>query len=58
MDKQLFPTKARWHWTQYMSNKPVKFVIKFWLASDPTPTCAKMKLAQLIRDWLTMWYLG
>lgn len=34
IDEQLFPTKARCRFTQYMSNKPDKFGIKFWLASD------------------------
>ncbi|XP_043486360.1 piggyBac transposable element-derived protein 4-like [Polistes fuscatus] len=33
IDKQLFPTKARCRFTQYMPNKPDKFGIKFWLAS-------------------------
>ena len=34
IDEQLFPTKARCRFTQYMPNKPDKFGIKFWLASD------------------------
>lgn len=34
VDEQLFPTKARCRFTQYMPNKPDKFGIKFWLASD------------------------
>ena len=34
VDKQLFPTKARCRFTQYMTNKPDKFGIKFWLAVD------------------------
>jgi hypothetical protein len=34
VDEQLFPTKARCKFTQYMPNKPHKFGIKFWLASD------------------------
>ena len=34
VDEQLFPTKARCKFTQYMPNKPNKFGIKFWLASD------------------------
>ncbi|XP_041093443.1 uncharacterized protein LOC121305857 [Polyodon spathula] len=32
--EQLFPTKARCRWTQYMSNKLDKFGIKFWVAVD------------------------
>ncbi|XP_029958868.1 piggyBac transposable element-derived protein 3-like [Salarias fasciatus] len=34
VDEQLFPTKSRCHFTQYMANKPDKFGIKFWLAAD------------------------
>lgn len=34
VDEQLFPSKARCRFTQYMPNKPQKFGIKFWLASD------------------------
>lgn len=34
IDEQLFPSKARCRFTQYMANKPDKFGIKFWLAAD------------------------
>ena len=34
VDEQLFPSKARCRFTQYMPNKPDKFGIKFWLTSD------------------------
>ncbi|XP_062400077.1 piggyBac transposable element-derived protein 4-like isoform X1 [Sardina pilchardus] len=34
VDEQLFPTKARCRFTQYMANKPDKFGIKFWVAAD------------------------
>ena len=34
LDEQLFPTKARCRFTQYMPNKPEKFGIKFWMAAD------------------------
>ena len=34
IDEQLFPTKARYPFTQYMASKPDKFGIKFWLAVD------------------------
>ena len=34
VDEQLFSTKARCRFTQYMPNKPDKFGIKFWLAVD------------------------
>lgn len=34
VDEQLFPSKARCRFTQYMPNKPDKFGIKFWLSVD------------------------
>ena len=34
VDEQLFPTKARCIFTQYMPYKPDKFGIKFWVAAD------------------------
>lgn len=34
VDEQLFPTKARCRFTQYMPQKPDKFGIKFWLLVD------------------------
>ncbi|KAJ8881613.1 hypothetical protein PR048_018099 [Dryococelus australis] len=34
VDEQLFLTKAKCRFTQYMSSKPDKFGIKFWLAVD------------------------
>lgn len=34
VDEQLFPTKARCRFTQYMASKPDKFGIKFWVAAD------------------------
>ena len=34
VDEQLFPTKARCRFTQYMPNKPDKFGIKFWVLAD------------------------
>ncbi|XP_072558700.1 uncharacterized protein [Paramormyrops kingsleyae] len=34
IDEQLFPTKVRCPFTQYISSKPDKFGIKFWLATD------------------------
>ncbi len=33
-DEQLFPTKARRRFTQYIAKKPDKFGIKFWLLAD------------------------
>lgn len=38
VDEQLFPTKARCRFTQYMANKPDKFGIKFWRMLIPN-TC-------------------
>ncbi|XP_043604494.1 piggyBac transposable element-derived protein 4-like [Bombus pyrosoma] len=34
IDEQFIPTKARCRFMQYLPNKPDKFGIKFWLASD------------------------
>lgn len=34
IDEQLFPTKDRYRFTQYMPNEPHKFGIKFWLEVD------------------------
>ena len=34
VDEQLFPSKARCGFTQYMASKPDKFGIKFWIAAD------------------------
>lgn len=34
IDEQLFPTKARCRFTQYMGNKPDKFGIKFWMIAE------------------------
>ena len=34
VDEQLFPTKVRCKWTQYIASEPDKFGIKFWLAVD------------------------
>ena len=38
IDEQLFPTKARCPFTQYIASKPDKFGIKFWLAVDTKST--------------------
>lgn len=34
VDEQLFPTKARCPFTQYMANKPDKFGVKFWILAE------------------------
>ena len=38
IDEKLFPTKARYPFTQYIASKPDKFGIKFWLAVDSKST--------------------
>ncbi|XP_071039876.1 piggyBac transposable element-derived protein 4-like [Parasteatoda tepidariorum] len=48
VDEQLFPSKTRCRFTQFMANKPDEFGIKFWLASD-------VKSKYLINDFP---YLG
>jgi len=34
VDEQLFPSKCRCPFTQYMSSKPDKYGVKYWLATD------------------------
>ncbi|KAF2886752.1 hypothetical protein ILUMI_19418 [Ignelater luminosus] len=34
VDEQLFPSKARCNFTQFIANKPNKFGIKFWMLAD------------------------
>lgn len=44
IDEQLFPTKARCRFQQYMPNKPDKFGIKFWLLAEvESKYCLSMK---------------
>jgi hypothetical protein len=44
IDEQLFPTKARCRFTQFMPNKPDKFGIKFWiLAEVNSKYCVNLK---------------
>ncbi|XP_047132681.1 piggyBac transposable element-derived protein 4-like [Hydra vulgaris] len=44
IDEQLFPTKARCRFTQYMPNKPDEFEIKFWILADlKTKYCLSIK---------------
>ena len=38
INEQLFPTKARCPFTQYIASKPDKYGIKFWLAVERKPT--------------------
>ena len=45
VDEQLFATKCRCPFTQYMPSKPGKFVIKFWVLADAEkPYVLNMKL--------------
>jgi len=44
VDVQLFPTKARCRFTQFMPNKPDKFGIKFWILAElNSKYCLNMK---------------
>lgn len=44
VDEQLFPTKARCRFTQFMPNKPDKFGIKFWILAElNSKYCLNMK---------------
>ena len=38
INEQLFPPKARYPFILYITNKPDKFGIKFWLAIDSKST--------------------
>ncbi|KAL2731752.1 LOW QUALITY PROTEIN: piggyBac transposable element-derived protein 4-like [Vespula squamosa] len=57
VNEQLFPTKVRCKLTQYIPNKPDKFRIKFWLASDTNNTrpssipIGDFVVLQLIKRW-------
>lgn len=48
VDEQLFPTKTRCKWTQYISNKPDKFGIKIFL-KKPSSTSTQQSPAQCAR---------
>ena len=50
MDEQLFPTKARCRFTQYMPNKPHKFGIKFWVAADAETKCMLHSFSYMGKD--------
>ncbi len=39
IDEQLFPTKSRCKFTQYMPNKPDRFGIKFWILAEVKSKC-------------------
>ena len=47
IDEQLFPTKSRCRFIQYMPNKPDKFGIKFWILAE-----VKSKYCLNIRPYL------
>lgn len=55
IDEQLFPTKARCKFTQYMSNKFDEFGIKFWLASDIKNKCVLNGFPYLGQDETRLW---
>ena len=44
IDEQLFPTEAKYRFTQYLPNKPDKFGIKVWVASDVQIYCKWISL--------------
>ncbi|XP_026471322.1 uncharacterized protein LOC113375606 [Ctenocephalides felis] len=48
--EQLFSTKARCKFIQYMSNKPNKFGINIWLASDVSSKYILNGFAYLVKD--------
>lgn len=50
IDEQLFPSKARCRFTQYMASKPDKFGIKFWLNVDNTSKYVVNGLPYLGKD--------
>ena len=60
VDEQLFPTKARCRFTQYMLIKPDKFGIKFWMAANLQTKYMLHSSPYLRKDdsWLTALTLG
>jgi hypothetical protein len=58
-DEQLFPSKVRCRFTQYMVNKPDKYGIKFWMLVDndakyllmPSHTWEKMNYVLLMKHY-------
>ena len=54
IDDQLFPTKSRCRFTQYMPNKPDQFGIKFWLAVDVESKCTLNDIPYLGKDELRL----
>lgn len=50
IDEQLFPTRARYPFTQYIASKPDKFGIKFWLAVDSKSTYLLNGFPYLVKD--------
>ncbi|KAJ8880736.1 hypothetical protein PR048_017206 [Dryococelus australis] len=55
---QLFPTKPRYKFTQYMANEPDKFGIKFWLAADDDNRPPNQSLSEHVVMKLMAPYLG
>jgi hypothetical protein len=52
IDEQLLPSKCRCPFTQYMSNKPDKFGIKFWLLCDTETKYMQNAIPYLGKDEL------
>ena len=50
VDKQLFQTKTRCRFIQYIANKPDKLGIKFWLAVDVESKCIMNAIPFLGKD--------
>ena len=50
VDEQLMPSKCRCPFTQYMSNKPDKFEIKFWLLCDTDTKYVQNAIPYLGKD--------
>jgi hypothetical protein len=50
VDEQLLPSKCRCPFTQYMSNKPDKFGLKFWLLCDTETQFVQNALPYLGKD--------
>ena len=50
VDKQLFPSKCRCPFTQFMASKPDKYGQKYWLALDKECKCAVNRFQYVGRD--------
>ena len=50
VDEQLFPSKARCAFTQFMASKPEKYGQKYWLAIDKDSKYSRFRLIGSHRD--------